>query len=377
MEYENDQYNQTTQYTNNNNHSGSNSGGGSDIGLLISMLFCNIISILMVLIILFIIIFVIDYFNLFKHMQKNRLAQDIEDALNFEGFPLQLQQTEYVESEVIDKTKNNHILLFGGSDTGKTYYIKEYLKKNNITKYKVFCLDDEEWSRDVIEYDINKLNNLEYLRDYTIILDDQGSQKLDKQVANLISKGRHFNIQLIFLAHLSTDLNPKSRNNVKEIYITTGNSTKFFHDLKEKFMISDLSSFSHIEYGIIRYNLNKNSFIVYDKNYKKIYDSTTNKISTRSDFDLSHFINQQTFSELEKSEIVNFLESKAQINVTDPLFLYYLNYYLIQNAQKPNMSKLKNMLGDYYEEHSTFKSKNIIPLIKVFKEGYKEMVKKD
>ena len=30
-------------------------------------------------------------------------------------------------------------------------------------------------------------------------------------------------------------------------------------------MISDLSNFSHIEYGMIRYNLNKNSYVVYDK----------------------------------------------------------------------------------------------------------------
>ena len=58
--------------------------------------------------------------------------------------------------------------------------------------------------------------------------------------------------------------------------------------------------------------------------------TSTNKISTRSDFQISYFLNQQTFSDLEKSEIV-FLESQNDINVTDPLLLYYLNYYLIQN----------------------------------------------
>ncbi|CAC5384502.1 unnamed protein product [Mytilus coruscus] len=141
-----------------------------------------------------------DYFNLFRNMKDNKLIQEIEDALNFKGFPKQIEQSEEVEN-------------------------------------------DEEWPKEVVEYDLEKLKDLEYLRDHTIILDDQGSQKLDKQVANIISKGRHFKIQLVFLAHLSTDLNPKSRNNVKEIYITTGNSIKFFHDLKEKFMIKDLSSF--------------------------------------------------------------------------------------------------------------------------------------
>ena len=347
----------------------------SDLGLLMSLFFNNIITIIMIIIILFIIIFIVDYFNIFNHMKMNKLTQEIEDALNFEGFPISIQQSEEVESEVIDKNNNTHILLFGGSDTGKTYFIKEYLKKNNIIKYKVFCLDDKEWPKDVIEYDINKLIDLEYLQDHTVILDDQGNKKLDKQVANIITNGRHLNIQVIFLAHLSTDVNPKSRNNVREIFITTGNSKNFYYDLKEKFMIKDLSSFSHIEYGIIRYNISRNSFVVYDKNYKKIYDSSTNKISTRSDFDISKFLNQETFSELDKSEIVNFLESKAQINVTDPLLLYYLNYYLIQKGYKPNMSKLKNMMENYYSEHKTFKSKNIIPLIKVFKEGYKEIIK--
>ncbi|KAL4240361.1 hypothetical protein ACF0H5_001151 [Mactra antiquata] len=303
-------------------------------------------------------------------MTKNKISQEVNDALNFKGF--NEEKVEEVVEEVIDRTRNSHILLFGGSDTGKTYFIKQYIKKNNIQNLKVFCLDREEWDYADIA-DPERLNDLEYLKNHTVLLDDQGSMKLDKKVAEIISKGRHFNIQLIFLAHLSTDLSPKSRNNVKEIFITTGNSPKFFHDLKNKFMIMDLSNFSHIEYGIIRYNLNKNSFIVYDKNYKKIYDSSTNKVSTRSDFDIGSFLNQQSFTDLEKSEIVNFLESKSNINVSDPLLLYYLNYYLIQNGYKPNMSKLKYMLEDYYYENSAFKSKNIIPLIKIFKEGYKEI----
>lgn len=352
-----------------------NTQSKSEISVLMSLFGNNIITLIMTTLILFLIIFVVDYFNLFRHIKNNRFEQEIQDALNFQGFPKPSRQPEEVESEIIDKNKNTHILLFGGSDTGKTYFIKQYLRKNNIDKYKVFCLDDEEWRSDVIERDQEKLKDLEYLKGYTVILDDQGSQKLDKEVANIISKGRHFDIQLIFLAHLSTDLNPKSRNNVKEIYITTGNSKKFFNDLKEKFMIMDLSSFSHIEYGIIRYNLNKNSFVVYDKNYKNIYDSSSNKITTRSDFDLGNFVNQKTFSDLEKSEIVNFLESQTPINVTDPLLPFYLNYYLIQNGYNVNMSKLKNILDDYYEENKTFKTKNIIPLIKVFKEGYKEATK--
>ena len=166
-------------------------------------------------------------------MKNNKINQEVEDVLNFKWYPeKKIEETE-VESKVIDKNKNTHILLFGGSDTGKMYFIKQYLEKNHISKCKVFCLDTDEWPDHVTETDFEKLNNLGSLKDYTIILDNQGNMKLDKQLANIISKGRHFNIQLFFLAHLSTDLNPKSRNNVKEIYITTGNSKKkFFHDIK-------------------------------------------------------------------------------------------------------------------------------------------------
>ena len=44
------------------------------------------------------------------------------------------------------------------------------------------------------------------------------NNKLNVEVGTIILKGKHFNIQLIFLAHLAIDLNPKSRYNVREIY---------------------------------------------------------------------------------------------------------------------------------------------------------------
>ncbi|MGY0408671.1 MAG: hypothetical protein ACWIPJ_10025 [Polaribacter sp.] len=99
-------------------------------------------------------------------------------------------------------------------------------------------------------------------------MDDMGNMKLDIPVATIISKGRHYNVQLIFLAHLAVDLNPKSRNNVKEIYITTGISNQFFKDLKDKcLMQNNLSNFNYVEYGIIKYNLYRNTFIGYDKDF--------------------------------------------------------------------------------------------------------------
>jgi hypothetical protein len=207
-------------------------------------------------------------------MKKFRLVEEVDDCLNFKGFNIEEIKGEEVESEIIDKTKNTHLLIYGASKTGKTYFVKRYLEKNNIFNYKVLAINTDEW-------DHTKLLNIEEFRDinyitskyfgYTIVIDDHANMKLGSIVSDLITKGRHFNIQLIFLAHLSTDLPPKSRDNVKEIYITTGNSTKFFTDLKTKFFLEHiLSNFQYVEYGIIRYNLISKSFVVYDNNYKKI-----------------------------------------------------------------------------------------------------------
>ena len=86
--------------------------------------------------------------------------QNVNDAIEFSGFPNNTLIGEEVESEVIDKNKNSHILLYGASGSGKTYFIKEYLKKNNLFnpgKLKVFCLDEDEWNEEYIERDLTPI----------------------------------------------------------------------------------------------------------------------------------------------------------------------------------------------------------------------------
>ena len=80
-----------------------------------------------------------------------------------------------------------------------------------------------------------KLKDLDHLRCHTIILDDMVNNKLDVEVSTIISKGRHHNIQLILLAHSVVDLKPKSRYDVREIYVTYNNRHEFFKNLKTKF----------------------------------------------------------------------------------------------------------------------------------------------
>ena len=38
------------------------------------------------------------------------------------------------------------------------------------------------------------------------------------------------------------------------------------------------------------------------------------------------------------------------INITYEMFLFYLNYYLIQHGFRPNMSKLKYLMSNYNEK---------------------------
>ena len=354
----------------------------SDLENILFLFHEHIIKILMIILIFSILLSLLHFFNVFGINGDSRLKQNVNDAIKFPGFPNDSETIltgETVESEIIDKNKNSHILLYGASGSGKTYFIKQYLKKNNLfnpEKLKVFCLDEDEWDSDYIERDLTKLSNLEQLKGYTIVLDDKANEGIDKYVSNIISKGRHFNIQLIFLAHLAVDLNPKSRNNVSEIYITTNNTPAFFSDLKEKFKSPfNFSNFNYVEHGIIRYKLTKGSFLVYDKNYKQIYDSSSNKLSTRSDINFNNFLNRSEFSDIEKSEITHFLESQSEINITDPLFLFYLNYYLIQKGYKVNKSKLKHLISDYQEEHSNFKTDKIMPLIRNIRYGYDIAIK--
>jgi hypothetical protein len=115
------------------------------------------------------------------------------------------------------------------------------------------------------------------------------------------------------------------------------------------------------------------------KTIKKIYDSKTKIISSRSDIDFSRFVNKipSEFSDLEKQELKHFLESKSKegINITEATFIFYLNKYLIQSGYKVNLSKLKHIISDYNEENNGFEIKKIVPFFQMVIQEYKNVVK--
>ena len=106
---------------------------------------------------------------------------------------------------------------------------------------------------------------MENFADSPIILDMCDNIRLPA-VDALYLKGQHHNINIICAGHTITDLNPQSRDRTPVVYITLI-SSKLFIEREEKLYIdSNFHRFKHYDYGIIKYNLIDNYYIVLGKN---------------------------------------------------------------------------------------------------------------
>ena len=209
------------------------------------------------------------------------------------------------------------------------------------------------------------LEDLKQFSDKTIVLDDMGGSLKAKDISKLFATGRHFNIQIIVMGHVAVDIDKKSRENIKTLYITTQNTTIFFNDVKEKFEIKKpIENYKHVTYDVIKYDLITDEFIVYDQNHTVHIDTKEMTISTLPDFNIKKYANKRSFSQSDINQIIPFLESQAiegdgqqptgGINITEETFLYYLVYYLIQIEKFPlNINKYQEILPKELEH--TFK----------------------
>ena len=316
----------------------------------------NILKIILLFIFIIIIIIILLYFNIIESKEEGEIRSNVKDALNFKGFKSlydynSIEQLNYPTT--IDKSKNNHFIIYGASGSGKTYFIKQYLSQVNKEDIIVFCKDLNEWDKNYTIYteaDLPLLGNIEMFKDKTIVLDDMGGNIYTKNVAEIFTKGRHYHIQIIVLAHKPADVDNKVRMNINTIYITTQNSNPFFIDIYQKYATkADLSRYVYIEHGIIKYNLIQNEFVVYDKNLHIIIDSKNNTVNTLPSFNIRKYINVRSFTENDKRQIILFLEEQSDhtINITDETFIYYLCFYLIQvEGIKPNINKYKTLVSD-------------------------------
>ena len=126
-----------------------------------------------------------------------------------------------------------HTIVYGGTGTGKTYFIRQYLKlyldQNqdqdqgiNLVNHEqssfidqakniiIVCKDDRDWidvatgeiyiGFNTCEIIMITSKNKSKFKDSVIVLDDMGD-KLNKDIAYYFTEGRHYNIQMFVMFH--------------------------------------------------------------------------------------------------------------------------------------------------------------------------------
>ena len=172
-----------------------------------------------------------------------------------------------------------------------------------------------------------------------VILDDKGD-RLNKDIANYFTEGRHYNIQMIVMCQKPAQIINTARMSCDNIYLTTYNGPDLFknfeiykceHDFSQ--IISELNSnhynrtdgMSHeLRYGIIKHNKKENTFIIINSNRTMIYDSRVGFIDLKA---------LSLKDELEREDINNIIAymKPLMINATDRNTINHDNYQFYFN----------------------------------------------
>ena len=133
------------------------------------------------------------------------------------------------------------------------------------------------------------ITNIEKFQNSIIVLDDMGSE-FSKHIKYFFTEGRYNNIQMIVFCHKPAQIDNMYRMNCDTLYITIYNGPDLFQKFNKKFkcnhdfhsIINELNSSYYnctdgmadeLRYGMIKYNVKENTFIIIDKNRTMIYDS--------------------------------------------------------------------------------------------------------
>ena len=332
---------------------------GNEMRYIGNKILANIMYILFGLIIL-----ILYYYFYFKMIASNEKEKKlIKEFKNFTGFkfshitPCETMQ-EY-QAEEIDKSRNKSFILYGGSDSGKTTFLKFYLKNHNISDYLVFGRDASEWPPNYF-MSIEKFKNvpIENLKGKTVILDDAGAYKdLKTKVEDFFRYGRHEEIQTIYLAHYAKDVVPTVRDNIKNIYLTLNNSDKFFENIREAYhidkeIIKKWRSSKQYGYGIINYSTITNEYKIYNSDYKLVFDSQTKTISTY--LDPADYVSYPSYFFVGEvyTKMRLFLEemSGQTIRITPENIAFYYVVYCKQNNILVNEERVSTYFSEESEE---------------------------
>ena len=143
-----------------------------------------------------------------------------------------------------------HTIVYGGTGTGKTYFIRQYLQLY-LDLQSGYDLESGLLYIGFKICDINMITskNKSKFKDSVIVLDDVGD-KLNKDIAYYFTEGRHYKIQMIVMCHKPAQIINTARMSCDTIYLTTYNGAYLFNNFNEKYkcehnfnkIISELNS---------------------------------------------------------------------------------------------------------------------------------------
>ena len=297
-----------------------------------------------ILFITFILAFV--YLTFGKRDVRKIVSEDVDDAIMFKYSPKKkITENRNLLEAPKDPTNandtcnysNNHFIIYGGSGKGKSYWLKKnYLERFNIERYFVLTPHQDEWDQNKI---INDLKEIEQIKDATIVLDDVENKIKNSTIVNdLFLNGRHRNVQCIIIAHTTKIISNQIRQNIINILITTNNTPEFYKQLKEVYGIEDPIENINLEYGMILYDVNKRKITISDKDGKIIKNN-------KEEYNINKYKDRYDFTDEEKEEIKEYIESTSKTPVDIPLHLvpYYKVKYFLSIGEDQNIMKMRKV----------------------------------
>ena len=269
---------------------------------------------------------------------------------------------------------NQHIVLYGASGSGKTRYIKNYLKTNNIENYVVFVKDEKEWKETVGKVFLD-YNIIPKLKNHVIILDDVEDQiKIGKEnttIINLVKEGRHLGNTAIIVSHSCKNISNQIRQNVCKIVVFARNTAETFKAIKETYEIDEPIDKFREPFGYIEYFVFDREVKYFNKDYQEIvldrgigisipkektvlcreYIADIKRQLKLTKYRETIYLTRSEEKEL-KRELEDELDNKA--NIPGHLVRAYLAMYYRKKSIDFNKEKYRHILSDYYSLQGYF-----------------------
>ena len=245
-----------------------------------------------------------------------------------------------------------HTIVYGGTGTGKTYFIRQYLKlyldssqdEEQAKNIAIVCKDDTDWiDPETGEFYIgfNKCDmsmittkNMSNFKDSVIVLDDMGD-KLNEDIGFYFTEGRHHNIQMIVMCHKPAQINNTARMSCDTIYLTSYDGKDLFDNFNSIYKCDHKFIFI-LRYCLIKYNRKDNTFIIIDRSRTMIYDSRVGFLELKA-LSLKDELDREN-----KTKLIAYMKPLMN-NATDRITIDHDNYqFYFNKLLKLKVIKIQN-----------------------------------